>query len=121
MEHTTIPWSYAIVTFDLEVAKIAKQIQIQSYAEFDYCFTPFGQFHTILSLFPSLDKILEGSGAAYLLSEAKIIADDSINTVLKEKSYGHWRQWNLLLLFAKRALHLEKFIEDMDIPSTNLL
>ena len=77
---------YAIVTSDSAVAKTARQIHIQNSSKFDDCFIKFGQFHTILSLFSSKVKVLEGSGAAYLLSKAKIIARGSINKFLREKS-----------------------------------
>ena len=63
---------------------------------------------------------MEGSGVAYLLSEAKIIAGGSINKFLRRKSYNRCRRGNLLLATAMHGLHLERFIEDMDIPSTNL-
>ena len=39
---------YAIVTYDLAVATIAKQIQIQNSPKIDDCFIQFGQFHTII-------------------------------------------------------------------------
>ena len=64
---------------------------------------------------------MEGSGAAYLLSEAKIIAGGSINKFLRGKSYNRCCCENLLLATAMHDLHLERFIEDMNIPSTNLL
>ena len=50
---------YTIVTYDLAVAIIARQIQIQNSPKFDDCFIQFGQFHTILSLFSSIGKILK--------------------------------------------------------------
>ena len=112
---------YVIVTYDLAVAKIARQIQIQNSPKFDDCFIEFGQFHTILSLFLSIDKILEGNGAAYLLSKGKIIAGGSINKFLRGKSYNRCRRGNLLLATAMHGLHLERFIKDMNIPSTNFL
>ena len=78
---------YSIVTYELAVAKITSQIQIQNSLEFNDCLIQFGQIHTILSVLSSTIKILEGSGAAYLLSEAKIIADGSINKFLRGKLY----------------------------------
>ena len=101
---------YAIVTYDLAVAKIAKQIQIQNSPKCDDCFIQFGQFHTILSLLLSISKILEGSGAAYLLSEAKIIAGGSIDKFLRGKSYNRCRRGNLLLATAMHGLHLERLL-----------
>ena len=112
---------YAIVTYDLAAAKIGRQIQIQSSPKLDDCFIQLGQFHTTLSLFSSIGKILEGSGAAYLLSEAKIITGGLINKFLKGKSYNHCHRGNLLLATAMHGSHLERFIEYMNIPSTNLL
>ena len=73
---------YAIVIYDLAVVKTARHIQIQNSPEFDERFIGLGQVHTILSPFSSKGKILEGSEAAYLLSEAEIIARDSINKFL---------------------------------------
>ena len=64
---------YAIVTYDLAVAKVARQIQLQNSPKFGDCFIQFGQFHTILSLFSSIGKILKVSGAAYLLSERSLL------------------------------------------------
>ena len=75
---------YTIVTYNLAVVKTARHIQIQNSPEFDERFIDLGQIHTILSLFSSKGKILEGSAAAYLLSEAKIIARSSINKFLRE-------------------------------------
>ena len=88
---------YVIVTYDLVVAKIARQIQIQNSPKFDDCFIQFGQFHIILSLFSSIVKVLEGSSAAYLLSKAKIIAGGSIHKFLWGKSYSRCLRGNLLL------------------------
>ena len=81
----------------------------------------FGQFHTILILFSSIGKILEESGAAYLLSEVKIIAGGSINNFLRRKSYNCCCRGNLLLGTAMHGLRLERFIKDINIASTNLL
>ena len=60
-------------------------------------------------------------GNKYLLSEAKIITGGLINKFLKGKSYNHCHRGNLLLATAMHGSHLERFIEYMNIPSTNLL
>ena len=53
--------------------------------------------------------------------EGKIIAGGSINKFLRGKSYNRYRRGNLLLAIAMHGLRLERFIEDMNIPSTNFL
>ena len=110
---------YAIVTYNLAVAKITNS-DLNS-QKVDDCFIQFGQFHTILILFSSIGKILEESGAAYPLSEAKIIAGGSINNFLRRKSYNCCCRGNLLLGTAMHGLRLERFIKDINIASTNLL
>ena len=64
---------------------------------------------------------MEESVAAYLLPEAKIIAGGSINKFLRRKSYNCCCRGNLLLANATYGSHLERFIKDINIPSTNLL
>ena len=53
---------YALVTYDLAVAKIAKQIQATEKPLFDNVFTMFGSFHIEMADFSSLGRIIEGSG-----------------------------------------------------------
>ena len=64
---------------------------------------------------------MKGSVAVYLLSEAKSIAGGSINKFLRGKSYNSCRCGILLLTTAMDGLNLERFIEDVNIPSTKLL
>ena len=77
--------------------------------------------HTILSVFPSIGKILEGREAAYLLFKTKISACGSMNTFLSGKLYSRRLSGTFLLETAMHELCLERFIEDMNIPLTNLL
>ena len=79
---------YTIVTYDLAIAKIAKQIQSEDFPQFDDVYIMFGAFHIILNIFFSVGKIIEGSGGPYVLSEAKIVAPGSINQFPKGKMYN---------------------------------
>ena len=47
---------YTIVTYDLAIAKIAKQIQSEDFPQFDDAFLMFGAFHIILISFSVLVK-----------------------------------------------------------------
>ena len=42
---------FTIVSYDLAIAKIAKQIQCTDYPEFENVFIQFGQFHTETNVF----------------------------------------------------------------------
>ena len=101
-----------IVTYDLAIAKIAKQIQSEDFPQFDI-FIMFRPFHIVLYTFSSVRKIIEGSGGPYVLSEAKIVAPGSINQFLKGKMYNRCKRTHTLLAIAFRGLHVAKFIEDM--------
>ena len=66
--------SYALVTYDLTVAKIAKQIQATEKPLFDIVFIMFGSFHIEMSYFISLRRIIEGSRGPYVLTEMEAVA-----------------------------------------------
>ena len=71
-----------IVTYDLAIAKITKQIKFENSPQFDDVFIMFGPFHIVLDIFSNVGKIIEGSSVPYVLSEAKIVAPGSINQFL---------------------------------------
>ena len=79
---------FTIVSYDLAIAKIAKQIQCTDYPEFENVFIQFGQFHTEANVFSSLGKLIEGSGGPYLLTEANVVAIGSMKRFLKGKMYN---------------------------------
>ena len=95
---------YALVTYDLTIAKI-KRIQSEETPTFDNLFILFGSFHTEMSFFSSLGRIIEGSGGPYVLSESDIVAMGSTNKFLKGKMYNKCRRGNIL---SAAAIHFKK-------------
>ena len=73
---------YALVTYDLTVAKIAKQIQATEKPLFDIVFMMFGSFHIEMSYFSSLHRIIEGSRGPYVLTEMEAVAPGCLNKFL---------------------------------------
>ena len=65
---------YTIITYDLAIAKVAKQIQCEEYPNFDSIFVRFGGFHVEQNVFSATGKIIEESGEPYILSESGAIA-----------------------------------------------
>jgi len=51
--------TYAIVTYDLAIAKPALQIQAQESPKFDNVFVCFGAFHISIAYFSALGHIIE--------------------------------------------------------------
>ena len=103
---------YALVTYDLAVAKIAKQIQATEKPLFDSVFIMFGSFHIEMSYFSSLARIIKGSGGPYVLTEMEAVAPGSLNKFLKGKMYNRCRRVNILFSTALHALHFQTFMQD---------
>ena len=90
--------SFAVITYDLAIAKIAKKIQNEEPDEFKDVFVMFGAFHIEGSIFSAIGKIVEGwSGGPYLLIESGVIAPVSTNIFLKGKMYNRCRRDDIIL------------------------
>ena len=101
---------YALVTYDLAIAKIAKRIQCEEFGNVFIAFG-FGSFLIEMAFFPSLGKIIEGSGGPQMLSESSVAAMGSMNELLRRKVYNRCRRGHILLSAAIDGLHLEQFFE----------
>ena len=112
-----IECNYAIVTYDLAIAKVAKQLQSEESPKFDDVFVMFGAFHIMLNIFSSTGKTMEGSGGPYTLSECKIVAPGSISRFPKGKMYNRCKRGHTILSAAVHGLHLERFIDDLNIKN----
>ena len=60
---------YAIVTYDLAIAKPALQIQAQESPTFDNVFICFGTFHIVLANLGCLGYFIDESGGPNILTE----------------------------------------------------
>ena len=106
---------YALVTYDLAIAKIAKKIQCEEIPQFDNIFIMFDSFHIEMAFFSSLGKIIEDSGGPYILSESSVVAMGSMNKSLRGKVYNRCHRGHILLSAAIHGVHLEQFSEQNDI------
>ena len=106
---------YALASYDLLIAKVAKQIQCIEHPKFENVFIQFGQFHTGCNIFSSIGRFIEGSGGPYILIQAGIIAAGSMNKFLKGKMYNRCRRGHLLLYSALQGIHFDRFLEECTI------
>ena len=97
----------ALVTYDLAVANIARQIQAAEKALFDNVYIMFGSFHKEMSYFGSLGQIIE---VPYVLTQVEAVACGSLNKFLKGKMCNHCRRVYILFSTALHALHFQTFI-----------
>ena len=88
---------FAVITYDLAIAKIAKKIQNEEPDEFKDAFIMFGAFHIEGSMFSTIGKLIEWSGGPLLLIESHLLAPGSINRSLKGKMYKLCRRGHVIL------------------------
>ena len=81
---------YAIVHYDLLMAKSAIQIQVTESPKFDDVFICFGPFHIELAYFACLGYFLDGSGGLEIMTEAGVLAPGSLNGILLGKHYNRY-------------------------------
>jgi hypothetical protein len=79
---------YAIVHYDLAVAKPAMQIQQAESPRFDNIFIMFGAFHIEMAYFGALGYLVDGSGGPQILTYTEVLAHGSINGFLLGKHYN---------------------------------
>ena len=99
---------YAIVTFDLAVAKKAYALVWQYPEKFSKVIVRMGVFHTICLLFRTLMK---GSGIAEIIIEFGICASGSLDRVMTGKYFNRALRVHKLVLEALVRLLLVRFEE----------
>ena len=112
--------NFAIVSYDLLMAKQAKKIQVEETPLFDNLFIQFGQFHTMQFMLGSLSRIIEGSGGPYVLMEGGIVAPGSMNKFLKGKMFNRCRRGYQKLALSLEGLHLKQFFLDLSVKSEDV-
>lgn len=103
---------YISVTYDLAIAKIALAIQFEEKPKFDKLFIQLGSFHIELSFFKALGKFIEDSGGPYMLIEAGVLAQGSLQGFLAGKHYNRCRLIHTLFASAMEILHFRQFLQN---------
>ena len=104
--------TFAVISYDLSTANIAKKIQNKEPDEFKDVFIVFGAFHIEGSIFYAIGKLIEGSGGPYLLIGSGVIAPGSMNRFLNRKMYNRCRRGHIILSTALHGLHFQSFLKD---------
>ena len=64
--------------YDLAIAKMAMEIQIEEAPRFDNIFVTLGSFHIEITFFSVIGKYISESGGPHLLTESGIIENGSL-------------------------------------------
>ena len=109
------------VTYDLAIAKLAMQIQSEETPRFDYVFVALGSFHIELAFFSALGKLIADSGGPHILNETGVLANGSLKSFLRGKSYKRCKRLHELLALAMETLHFKSFLKSTDGSSDEMM
>ena len=105
---------YGVVTYDLNAAKPAMQIQATEKPKYDNVFIMPGVFHVEMAFFKALGKLIEDSGGPAMLTESDVVATGSLNGFLSGKHFNRCKRLHPILGLALEVLHFQAFIESYD-------
>ena len=86
---------YAVVTYDLSIAKLASQIQTQDSPQFDNVFIMFGAFHIQMAYFNCIGFFIDGRGGKTIMLDCEVLAQGSLNGFI---SAGHFNRDKIIFL-----------------------
>ena len=109
---TEVDQEYAIVTFDLAVAKKAYALVWQYTEQFSKVIVRMGVFHTICSLFGTVGKMMKGSGFSEIVIESGICASGSLDRVMSGKHFNRAVRVHKLMFESLERLLLSRFEQD---------
>ena len=104
--------TFAAITYDLAIAKIAKKIQNEEPDKLKDLFIMFGAFRINESIFSAISKLIKGSGGTSLLMEPGVFAPLSMIRFLKGKMYNRCRRCHIILSTALHWLHFQSVLMD---------
>ena len=75
------------LTYDLAIAELVMEIQMEEAPTFDNNFVTLGSFHIEMAFFSVIRKYISESGGPHLLTESGIIENGSLTSFLLGKYY----------------------------------
>lgn len=99
-----------IVTYDLQIAKMAMEIVEKERPKFDKIFVNLGAFHTQMALFRAIGKYIDGSGLVDVLVQSEVLASGSMNSFLDGKHFNRCKRLHPLTSISLQVLHFEEFL-----------
>ena len=105
---------YGVVSYDLNAAKPAMQMQATEKPKYDNVFIMPGVFHVDMAFFKALGKLIEDSGGPTMLIETDVLATGSLNGFLSGKHFNRCKRLHPILGLALEILHFQVFIDEKD-------
>ena len=99
----------ATLTYNLAIAKMAIEIQIEEAPTLHNIFVTPGSFHIAMVFFSVIGKYISESGGPHLQTESCIIENGSLTSFLLGKSYKKSKRIHQLLALAMEIQHFHSF------------
>lgn len=109
---------YALVAYDLAIARIAFLIQSTERREFKRLFIHLGDFHTEMSLTKGAGKFIDNCGLTDVLVESDLIGNSSLYSFLTGKSFNRCKRLHTLMSLGLQILEFEMFLDIKKITIT---
>ena len=101
-----------VCTYDLAIAKMAKQIKAAENPNFYNIFINLGGFHLQLAFFKALGKYIDGSGITEILVASEFLTEGSVNSFLDGKNFNRCKRIHPYVVGAMQIFHFERFMEE---------
>ena len=116
---------HSIITFDLAIYKVAKEVVWSRPQEFQHTIIRLGGFHVILNYLGALGNMLNSSGVIGLMSESGVFTNTTIKHILAGGNYKRGVRFHKLLyeaLLRKKLEALKQWlmVTDREDPLENL-
>ena len=98
---------HSIITFDLAIYKVAKEMVWSRPQEFQHTIIRLGGFHVILNYLGALGNMLTSSGVIGLMSESGVFSNTTIKHILAGGNYKRGVRFHQLLYEALLRKKLE--------------
>ena len=108
---TEVGQQYGVVTYDLNAAKPAMQMQVTDAPKYDDVFSMPGSFHIEMAFFKAIGKIVEESGGPKILTDSDVLAPGSLNDFLNGKHFNRCKRLHPMLALAFEILNFQSFKE----------
>ena len=104
--------TYALVTYDLDVAKKAHKILVTDQPEFDDVFIMFGVFHIQICHFRSIGKMIAQTDGSELLIESGVLASISLRRLIECYNFNRCKRLHQMFALAMEILHFRQFLSE---------
>ena len=88
--------TYAVVHYDLAVAKLAIQIQAEESPVYDNICVCFEAFHVQMTYFEAIGTFLTDSGESRVLTDVSVLARCSLNGFLSGRPHNSYKRIHVL-------------------------